>query len=148
MRTLSGPRKEARERNATLPFAASSIDAVVVSHAHIDHTGNLPTLVKNGFHGRILASPATTDLCRYMLADSAHLQERDAEFLTKRMNRRRSLGETEVGEVVQPLYSVEDAEHTMPLFQSVEQGEEIEVGPGLAIAVSTPATCSARRRWC
>src|SRR5574339_357431 len=73
-----GRRKEARERNAHFPFGASKVDAVVVSHAHIDHTGNLPTLVKNGYSGPIHATPATIDLCHSMLADSAYLQEKDA----------------------------------------------------------------------
>ena len=109
-----GHRKEARERNATLPFPADSINAVLVSHAHIDHTGNLPTLVKNGFKGPIITSPATTDLCKYMLADSAHLQEKDALFMAKRNHRRRSLGDLDIPEIVDPLYSVEDAERTLP----------------------------------
>jgi len=126
-----GHRKEARERNATLPFPADSIDAVLVSHAHIDHTGNLPTLVKNGFHGPIVASPATTDLCKYMLPDSAFLQEKDALFMAKRNHRRHSLGELETPEIVEPLYSVEDAERTLPLFQPAEQDQPREVGPGL-----------------
>jgi metallo-beta-lactamase family protein len=126
-----GRRKEARQRNATLPFAASSIEAVLVSHAHIDHTGNLPTLVKNGFTGPIIASPATTDLCKYMLADSAHLQEKDAEFMAKRNRRRRSLGDTDTPEIVDPLYSVEDAERTLPLFQSAEMEQPREIAPGL-----------------
>ncbi len=126
-----GHRKEARERNATLPFPASSIDAVLVSHAHIDHTGNLPTLVKNGFTGPIVASPATTDLCKYMLADSAHVQEKDALFMAKRNHRRRSLGELDTPDIVEPLYSVEDAERTLPLFQSAAQGQPREVAPGL-----------------
>jgi metallo-beta-lactamase family protein len=126
-----GRRKEARERNAKLPFPPGSIDAVLVSHAHIDHTGNLPTLVKNGFTGPIVASPATTDLCKYMLADSAHLQEKDAEFMAKRNHRRRSLGDTDTPEIVDPLYSVEDAERTLPLFQSAAMGEPREIGPGL-----------------
>src|SRR5512146_2998906 len=78
-----GRRKEARERNAHFPFPASQVDAVVLSHAHIDHTGNLPTLVKNGFSGPIYATPATADLCVPMLRDCAHIQEKDAEFITK-----------------------------------------------------------------
>ena len=126
-----GHRKEARERNASLPFPAGSIDAVLVSHAHIDHTGNLPSLVKNGFTGPIIASPATTDLCKYMLADSAHLQERDALFMAKRNHRRRLLGDLDTPAIVPPLYSVEDAERTLPLFQSAEQGKSREIGPGL-----------------
>jgi metallo-beta-lactamase family protein len=126
-----GHRKEAQERNATLPFPADSINAVLVSHAHIDHTGNLPTLVNHGFTGPIIASPATTDLCKYMLADSAHLQEKDALFMAKRNHRRRSLGDLQTPEIVDPLYSVEDADRTLPLFQSAALAQPREIGPGL-----------------
>jgi len=126
-----GRRKEARERNAHFPFSPSSVDGVLVSHAHIDHTGNLPTLVKGGFHGTIYSSPATLDLCTYMLADSAHLQEKDALFVAKRLQRRRRLGEQDDLEVVEPLYSAADAEQAMRQFRGVEQGDKIEVAPGL-----------------
>jgi metallo-beta-lactamase family protein len=126
-----GHRKEAQERNATLPFPADSINAVLVSHAHIDHTGNLPTLVKHGFTGPIIASPATTDLCKYMLADSAHLQEKDVLFMAKRNHRRWSLGDLQTPEIVDPLYSVEDADRTLPLFQSAALAQPREIGPGL-----------------
>lgn len=127
-----GRRQEARERNASLPFPANSIASVLVSHAHIDHTGNLPTLVKDGFTGPIVTSPATTDLCKYMLADSAHLQEKDAEFMAKRNHRRRAIGEQDTPEIVEPLYSVEDAEHTLPLFQSAAQRQPRQIAPGLS----------------
>ena len=79
-----GRRKEAFERNRVLPFDAAEIDAVVLSHAHIDHSGNLPSLVKSGFRGSIYATPATRDLCAYMLVDSAHLQENDVRYVNKR----------------------------------------------------------------
>ena len=127
-----GRRQEARERNASLPFPARSIASVSVSHAHIDHTGNLPTLVKNGFTGPIVASPATLDLCTYMLADSAHLQEKDAEFMAKRNHRRRALGDHDTPEIVAPLYSVEDAQRTLPLFQSAAQREPRQIAPGFS----------------
>ncbi|MCL5745511.1 MAG: MBL fold metallo-hydrolase, partial [Acidobacteria bacterium] len=79
-----GRRKEAEEKNRHLPFPANSIDAVILSHAHIDHSGNLPTLVKHGFGGPIYATPATVDLCDSMLRDTAHIHEKDAEFVNKR----------------------------------------------------------------
>ncbi len=73
-----GRRKEAEERNRKFPFPCNQISAVMLSHAHIDHSGTLPLLVKNGFNGPIYASPGTVDLCRPMLADSASLQEKSA----------------------------------------------------------------------
>ena len=87
-----GRRKEADRKNRELPLSGSSIDAVVLSHAHIDHSGNLPTLVKNGFSGPIYATPATIDLCNWMLRDTAHIHEKDAEFLNKRREHRKSKG--------------------------------------------------------
>src|SRR6266852_4040752 len=83
-----GRRKIAEELNRNFPFPCQDTAAVMLSHAHIDHSGNLPLLVKNGFHGPIYTSPATADLCRPMLLDSARLQEHDALFINKRNSRR------------------------------------------------------------
>ncbi|MGA7835227.1 MAG: MBL fold metallo-hydrolase [Acidimicrobiales bacterium] len=112
-----GRRQEADRKNRQLPFPGSSIDAAILSHAHIDHSGNLPTLVKSGFAGPIYATPATIDLCNWMLRDTAHIQEKDAEFLNKRLERRKSAGLRD-GHVT-PLFAMEDAERTLPLFQPV-----------------------------
>ena len=124
-----GRRKEAYERNAHLPFPATSIDAVLLSHAHIDHSGNLPTLTKNGFAGPIYTTPATADLCNSMLLDSAHIQEKDALFLAKRHRRRKQLDPTAEDGGVPPLYSTEDAERVLPLFRTVPHYQETEVAP-------------------
>src|SRR5436190_1534334 len=114
-----GRRKESKERNSQLPFPAPSIAAVMLSHAHIDHSGNLPTLVKNGYNGPIYATPASADLCVPMLTDSAHLQEMDAMFLNKRRSRKRLIDPAADGDEVEPLYTTEDAEKTFPLFRQV-----------------------------
>lgn len=129
--TFQGRRREARDVNANLPFRAASVDAVVLSHAHIDHSGNLPTLVKNGFTGPIFTTPATVDLCHPMLLDSAFVQQKDAEFVAKRRHRRRALGQETDGEPVEPVHTVEDAERTLPLFRSMELGSSQEIAGGL-----------------
>jgi metallo-beta-lactamase family protein len=124
-----GRRKDADAKNRHLPFPGDSIDAVVLTHAHIDHSGNLPTLVRNGFSGPIYTTPATVDLCDWMLRDTAHIQEKDAEFLNKRHDKRKSLG-IENGHA-EPLYTTADAEHTLPLFRGVPYHQPQELAPGL-----------------
>jgi len=99
---FQGKRDEAREKNTTFPFRPSSLDAVIIGHAHIDHTGNLPNLVKNGFRKTIYATEPTDALVHFMLPDSAYIQERDVEFLNKKA-RRANLP------TVDPLYEVGDA---------------------------------------
>jgi metallo-beta-lactamase family protein len=128
-----GRRKEAEERNRNFPFACKDVSALMLSHAHIDHSGNLPLLVKNGFHGPIYTSPATADLCHPMLEDAASIQEHDAAFMTKRNMRRKSLHLPGIptDEVVEPLYTVEDAEATFPLFHPVAMHTPTQVGPGV-----------------
>jgi len=127
-----GRRAEARERNTQLPFRPDSIAAVILSHAHIDHSGNLATLVRQGFHGPIHASQATADLCAPMLRDSAHLQEKDAEYLNKRNRRRRALDPKAPEEVIEPLYTVEDAEAVLPLFRPAPLRTPVSLQEGLS----------------
>lgn len=119
-----GRRKEAEKRNRTFPFDGHDIDAAVLSHAHIDHSGRLPLLVKNGFRGPIFTTPATADLCGAMLRDTAHIAESDAEFVN------RHLRETEP---VEPIFTMEDVEATMPLFRPVNYHTPTSIGPGLTM---------------
>jgi metallo-beta-lactamase family protein len=130
---FQGRRQEARKRNCCFPFHPSDIERVVLSHAHIDHSGNLPNLVKQGFSGPIHATDATADLCRSMLLDSAHLQEKDAEFLARRAERRRRVLDDYQEPPVQPLYTTEDAEKTLPLFRSLPMHGELDLGGGLRV---------------
>lgn len=127
-----GRRQQAFEINSKLPFPAGQIEAVMLSHAHIDHSGNLPTLVRNGFRGPIYTTPATVDLCNAMLLDSAYLQEKDAAFLNKRHARRKKLLDGNNNGEVTPLYTVEDATQVLPLFQAVPLHTATGVGPGLS----------------
>lgn len=117
---FQGKRAEANDRNRNFPFDPASVDAVVLSHAHIDHSGNLPNLVKQGFDGPIFCTPATKDLCIIMLADSGHIQEKDAEFMNKKLARRHE-------PPIEPLYTAEDTAAALALFRSVpyEQGFDV-----------------------
>ena len=81
---VQGRRQEAFERNRDLPVDPKSLDALVLSHAHIDHSGNIPQLVKLGYEGNIFCTHATQDLCNVMLRDSAHIQEKDVEYVNKK----------------------------------------------------------------
>lgn len=109
---FQGKRKEARDKNENFSFNPAEIDAVILSHAHIDHSGLLPLLVKKGFTGSIYATHATRDLCHHMLMDSAYIQEREAEYINKKKLKK---GEAEV----EPLYTTEDAEQALSLFIGV-----------------------------
>jgi len=112
--------------NAPLPIMESQIDCVLVTHAHIDHTGYLPLLYKNGFRGPIYATETTSDLCRIMLQDSAHIQESDAEWKTRK-NQRKGLPP------VEPLYTQADALNTHALFKSCRYNESVEIFAGVSI---------------
>lgn len=121
---FQGRRKEAFERNRTFPFEPNSINAVVLSHAHIDHSGNLPSLVRQGFEGTIYATAATRDLCSIMLQDSAHVQQLDVEHVNKKHARR---GEPPV----EPLYTVEDALKSIEFFKGERYRKPFDVVDGV-----------------
>ncbi|MGO9611328.1 MAG: MBL fold metallo-hydrolase RNA specificity domain-containing protein [Verrucomicrobiia bacterium] len=101
-----------KQRNSHLPFDASTVDAMLLSHAHIDHTGIIPVLGRSGYRGKIYCTDATVDLCRVMLMDSAHIQEQDAAFLTKK-NAKKGLPP------VEPLYTTADTTAVLGQFQSI-----------------------------
>jgi len=112
------------ERNCCFAFEPNDIDAVILSHAHIDHSGNLPNLVKQGYDNPIYATPPTVDLADIMLRDSGHIYEENAEFVNKK---KRKHGEP----AVEPLYTVHDAEKVLPLFSEVNYGEPFEPVSGV-----------------
>ncbi|MDH5633267.1 MAG: MBL fold metallo-hydrolase [Gammaproteobacteria bacterium] len=118
---------EEEARNAeSFPFDATTIDAVILSHAHIDHSGRLPLLFRAGFTGPIYTHAATRDLCTIMLRDSAFINERNAEWL----NRHRKNNN---GEPVQPLYNRDDVDAVMTQFEAVEYDARINVLPGIDV---------------
>ncbi|MBL8156131.1 MAG: MBL fold metallo-hydrolase [Anaerolineae bacterium] len=121
-----GKRSESTERNRNLPFDASKIDVLVLSHAHIDHSGNIPNLVKSGFRGDIVCTHATRDLCAVMLMDSGHIQERDVEFVNKK-NAKRGLPP------VEPIYTQEDAAASLDYFTSQGYSRPRRIAPGILV---------------
>jgi len=121
-----GPRQASFERNRILPFDASRVDVLVLSHAHIDHSGNIPNLVKSGFRGDIVCTFATRDLCSTMLMDSGHIQEKDAEFVNKKGSRRAE-------PPVEPLYTVEDAVNSLEYFNAIGYHRQREISPGVYV---------------
>ena len=121
-----GSRKLAFERNRHLPFKAAEIHNVVLSHAHIDHSGNLPQLTKEGFQGRIICTQATRDLCEWMLRDSAHIQEKDVEHVNKKRAKKKETP-------FEPLYTAQDAENCLDAFEGIPYEHEVTVAPGVRV---------------
>ena len=119
-----GRRKEAFKRNRSFPFDPQKLDAVLLSHAHIDHSGNLPHLVKKGYRGPIYATDATAHLSNIMLLDSGHIHESDAEFVNKKRARK---GEPPI----EPLYTIEDAGQVAQYFECKPYDHSFDVVPGV-----------------
>ncbi|HEU4726009.1 MAG TPA: MBL fold metallo-hydrolase [Candidatus Eisenbacteria bacterium] len=133
---FQGRRAESEARNRALPFAAMSVDAMILSHAHIDHSGAVPLLVKSGFHGPIHATPATADLCRAMLLDAAHIQMKDADYLNRhRGNHKREANGRRARDErrgpVEPLYDAADVERALAQFVTHDYLEAFEPLPGV-----------------
>ncbi len=120
---FQGHRKESIEKNKNFPFKANSLDAVLLSHAHVDHSGALPLLVKSGFSKRIHCTVETADLARIMLMDSAHIQAEDAKFFNKI--------HAETGERIEPLYTEVDVGQTLQLIDPHKYNEFFSLGEGL-----------------
>jgi len=117
---FQGRRAEAQVKNRTLPLPIAELDGVVLSHAHIDHAGRLPLLVREGYSKTIWATPATRDLAAYMLMDSAHIQEKDAEFLERRQKAH-----------AEPLYNSRDAARVIEQMVGVPYHRPFDVVPGV-----------------
>lgn len=122
------PRDEARNAEP-FPFDPAAIDAVVLSHAHIDHSGRIPLLVKSGFEGPVYTQKASRDLCRIMLIDAAHLNEKDAEW-ANRKRERKSLAP------IEPLYTKQDARDALRQFRGLDYGVRKQILPGITIRLA------------
>ncbi len=121
-----GRRAETYTRNLNFAYDPRSVDAVILSHAHIDHCGNLPNLVRNGYEGPIYAVPATVDLATIMMADSGRIQESDAAFVNKKRLQR---GE----EPIEPLYTEADARNAAAMLRGVDYRKAFEPVPGVIV---------------
>ena len=123
---FQGMGKDTTTLNSDWGFDPKEIDYVIISHAHIDHTGLLPRLVKDGYKGHIICTPATASLAKLLLVDSAHIQEADLKYVNKK---RLKSGE----EPYEPLYTEEDALNVFPLFDTVPYNEHYIVAPGIEL---------------
>lgn len=123
---FQGRREEANRLNRNLPFHAADVTAMELSHAHLDHCGNIPTLVAQGFAGPIWATPPTVDLVAIMLRDSAKIQEQDAAYLNQKSNRRGM-------PAVDPLYTLADADRAISRFRNHGYHQKLEIAPGITM---------------
>jgi metallo-beta-lactamase family protein len=123
---VQGGAKSERRNWDPFPFEVGDIDAVVLSHAHIDHSGRLPRLVNMGYDGPVYVQNATLALCEIMLPDSGYLNEKDVEYENRKRRRR---GEP----LLKPLYTMADAERSLQLFRGMPYGEAAEIAPGLVL---------------
>jgi len=123
---FQGGRGDTYEENLNFPFDPKTIDILILSHAHIDHSGNIPNLVKQGFNGDIICTPATRDLCATMLPDSGFIQEKDAAFVSKKHKR-------QGGKSVEPIYTYQDALTSMQYFTTRGYGRRATIANGVGL---------------
>ena len=126
-----GHRAESNQKNRNLPFIPQGMDEMLLSHAHIDHSGNIPTLVKKGFSGSIYTTFASRDLCTIMLRDSAHLQEKDIEHVNYINQQKLKNGKMNQIPLLEPLYTVQDAVASLRSFQGVVYDRQIDITDGI-----------------
>lgn len=123
---FQGSSEERNLNNRSFPFHPGDLDFVLLTHAHIDHSGYLPKLCQQGFRGRIITTQATADLCQIMLPDSGHIQEMEAEWNNRKRVRQGA-------PPMEPLYTANDALAALKYFYPVHYGEEIQAGPGVTV---------------
>jgi metallo-beta-lactamase family protein len=125
---FQGRRQETYERNRNLPYDAGAVDLLVLSHAHMDHSGNIPNLVKRGFRGDILCTYATRDLCAVMLRDSAKIQEQDAHYLNRKRRRKNA-------KPIEPIYTMADAVASLNYFTAMSYDRARQIMPGVTLTL-------------
>ena len=126
---FQGGREQEKANRDSFPFSVEKLDAVVLSHAHLDHSGRLPKLVQDGFDRQVFMTNPTLDLLEVLLKDAASLQQRDAEWENRR---RRRAGKDDID----PVYTLEDVERTLPLCEGARYGELVDVAPDIKIRFS------------
>jgi metallo-beta-lactamase family protein len=128
---FQGHREECRQKNATFPFDPESVDVCVNTHGHLDHCGNYPLLVKNGFGGEILSTPATRDVAKVVMFDSAHIQQADARYLEKLQKKYPKPNR----KIIPPLYDEADVTTAAARYRPVDYDQPREIGPGVKLTL-------------
>jgi metallo-beta-lactamase family protein len=125
---IQGSQEDEERNREPFPFDPASIDAVILTHAHLDHSGRFPMLVKEGFKGRIFSHSASRDLCRIMLKDAAYLNEKEAEWENRKRQRKHQ-------PLVEPIYSMEEAIVALRRFRPLEYNQEYNILPGVKLCL-------------